>query len=364
MYAIGIIVALVALPMFAQTAKNEDSPKTYGIDYMPINSNDKKIEEELEEKEHQQYEAKQASLATTSGSQLVYQGGSVEVTPRTYVIFWGSQWSSDPAGEANYLKSFLGGLYGTQDNWSTVASQYCQGAAIGSLTCSGPAQSVVHPNTSPLGGYWSDSATAAPSSPSQIDLQNEAIKAAAHFGNTTAAANKNVQYVVATSHNNNQAGFGTQWCAWHSAVDSGYGTIAYTNLPYIPDVTWQCGANQVNAGTAGNLDGVSIVAGHEYVESITDPFPNTGWVDNSTAEIADKCAWQYERNLPLATGTFAVQGLWSNIVSSTGACVNSYTLPTPPSTTTTQATTTTIATTTTTKAPTTTSSTRRRRFFR
>ena len=38
-----------------------------------------------------------------------------------------------------------------------------------------------------------------------------------------------------------------------------------------------------------------MVAGHEYAESITDPFPDSGWYDSndnvSGGEIGDKCAW-------------------------------------------------------------------------
>src|SRR5439155_1642326 len=67
--------------------------------------------------------------------------------------------------------------------------------------------------------------------------------------------------------------------------------IAYTNMPYVPDVGARCGANFVNAGPEGALDGISIVNGHEYSETITDRFPASGWIDGFGAENADKCAW-------------------------------------------------------------------------
>jgi len=70
----------------------------------------------------------------------------------------------------------------------------------------------------------------------------------------------------------------------------------------------------------------SIVGGHEYAETITDPYPNSGWLDGRGAENGDKCAWISSgtgaaQDISLSTGKFAVQSLWSNATSS---CVISY----------------------------------------
>ena len=109
-----------------------------------------------------------------------------------------------------------------------------------------------------------------------------------------------------------------EYCAWHSSTSDGLGhTVAYTDLPYIPDAqAGTCGSNYVNSGTAGALDGVTIVGGHEYAEAVTDPHLNA-WYDSSGAENGDKCAWNaagpdHAGNIVLSTGTFAVQSLWSN----------------------------------------------------
>ncbi len=257
-----------------------------------------------------------------SVSNLSYRGGSggigVETTPNVYVVYWGSQWdNNDPSGEAAYLNAFLGGLAGSQDTWSTSTTQYCQNVPSGTVDCTTApaAQYVTHPGTSPVAGIWLDNAKLAPSRPKQSQLASEATRAAAHFGNTTAASNASVQYVIATAHGNNASGFGTQYCAWHSSVNSTYGKLAYTNLPYITDAGASCGQNFVNAN--GLLDGVSIVAGHEYAETVSDQFPSTGWLDANGAENGDKCAWiasgqGASANATLSTGTFAVQSLWSN----------------------------------------------------
>ena len=76
--------------------------------------------------------------------------------------------------------------------------------------------------------------------------------------------------------------------------------------------------------------GITIVGGHEMAETMTDQFPNGGWLDSSGAENGDKCAWISSgpgaaADINLSTGTFPVQSLWSNAFSSgSGGCVLSY----------------------------------------
>jgi len=105
------------------------------------------------------------------------------------------------------------------------------------------------------------------------------------------------------------------------------GNVAYTNLPYITDAGASCGANFNGLGPHA---GITIVAGHEMAETMTDQFPSSGWLDSSGAENGDKCAWISSgqgaaADIRLTTGTFAVQSLWSNAFNSgSGGCVLSY----------------------------------------
>jgi serine protease len=262
--------------------------------------------------------------AGAAGGNLTYHGGAVEPTPAVYLVFWGSQWNTlgDPSGEAAYEQAFFNGLYGTGDTWTTSTKQYCQGAAVGASSCGTGTTKVGNPSGALVKGIWYDNALPATPSPTQVDFGQEAIKAAVHFGNLTAASNASVHYVIHTATHNNDAQFGVAYCAYHSSVSSANGTIAYTNMPYMTDMASTCGGNAVNAGTGGKLDGVSIVGGHEYAEVITDQFPNGGWLDSAGAENGDKCAWITSgagamHNLTLSTGRFAVQTLWSN---SAGGC--------------------------------------------
>jgi serine protease len=200
-------------------------------------------------------------------------------------------------------------------------TQYCQGVASGTVHCGSAGQHAGNP-AGVFKGEWLDSTNAIPSNPSQSALAAEAVRAAAYFGNTTAGANANAQYVIATPHGNSSSGFGTQYCAWHSSTSSSYGNVAFTNLPYITDAGANCGANSVNAGPAGLLDGVSIVGGHEFGETVTDQYPSSGWLDSRGAENGDKCAWVGLANVSLNGASFPVQPLWSNAANGgSGGCV-------------------------------------------
>lgn len=266
----------------------------------------------------------------SSSSNLYYHGGTsdgsagtigVETAPKVYLVFWGSQWNgNDPYNEAQTEENFLGNVGGT--TWLNTVTQYCQAVASGTYFCNGSGQAAGN-QTGMLAGYWYDNGSTAPSRPKQSQLASEAVRAAAHFGNTTTNSNAGVQYVIATAHGYNASGFGSQYCAWHSSTSSSYGDIAYTNLPYITDAGSSCGANFNNLGyTAGQ----TIVEGHEFAETITDQFPSTGWLDSGGSEIGDKCAW----NAATTTETFGsysfpVQPLWSNAANAdAGGCVLSY----------------------------------------
>jgi serine protease len=251
-------------------------------------------------------------------------GIGIESAPRVYLVFFGSQWSNDPSGEAALFQNFLSGVGGS--SWLNSVTQYCQSVSTGTYYCNGAGTAAGNPSGI-LAGVWSDNTISAPSQPTQSQLAAEAVKAAAHFGNTGAGSNATTQYIIATAHGNNASGFGTQYCAYHSSTSSAYGYVAYTNLPYITDAGASCGANFNGLGAKA---GITIVGGHELAETITDQFPNGGWLDGSGAENGDKCAWissgqGASANTTISTGTFPVQSLWSNAFNSgKGGCVLSY----------------------------------------
>jgi hypothetical protein len=270
------------------------------------------------------------SANASTSNDLFYNGGvggiGVETTPRVYLVLWGSQWSSDPSGEAASEQSFLSGVGGS--SWLNSVTQYCQGVPVSTFFCGGISGAQFAGNPSGiLAATWRDNGSAAPSKPRQSQLAAEAVRAAQHFGNTSSSSNASTQYVIATAHGNNSSGFGRQFCAWHSSTSSSVGNVAYTNLPYITDAGASCGANFNGLGPNA---GMTIVEGHELAETITDQFPNGGWLDSGGAENGDKCAWissgqGASANVTLSTGTYPVQSLWSNAFNGgAGGCVLSF----------------------------------------
>jgi len=279
------------------------------------------------------------SSSNTSGSGLLYaHGGSPEVvigTPKVYLVFYGSQWgtmsttpagyaafSGDPSGMAPQIQSMLAGVGTNGETWSGVMTQYCDGVASGTTSCAASATHTGVPTSSgALTGVWYDNSTASPSAATQTQLATEAAAAAGHFGNTTTTLNRSAQYIVVSPTGTHPAGFNTpngNFCAWHSYASSSNGNFAFTNLPYVPDMGASCGANYVNAGGAGLLDGVTIVEGHEYAETLTDQSASGGWLDSAGYENGDKCAWVGQggtggaQDVAFLTGSFAMQATWSN----------------------------------------------------
>ncbi|MBV8298082.1 MAG: hypothetical protein JO083_00785 [Candidatus Eremiobacteraeota bacterium] len=235
---------------------------------------------------------------------LLYGGGQVQTAPKLYVVFWGSGWNSssgDPNGVMPLLKSFYAAIGGSK--WLNSVTQYTQSGG----THAGNAGGI-------LAGSYVDTTSSPLPVPQDSDIAAEAVKAAMHFGDYSASAS----YVVALPHDTIPIGFMAEYCAWHSSTAAAGGTIAYTNLPYMPDAGSSCGQGTVNS--PGTLDGVSIVAGHEQGETETDPQPSTGWVDASGNENGDKCAWTGLENNPNAGG-YPTQPLWSNAGLT---CVQSY----------------------------------------
>lgn len=263
-------------------------------------------------------------------SNLYFHGGvndgtagtiGVETAPKVYLVLWGSQWNNnDPSNEANNEQAFLNNVGGS--SWLNSVTQYCQGVASGTVTCGSSGQHAGN-QAGILAGVWYDNASAAPSQPTQSQLASEAVRAASHFGNTTVGSNASTQYVIATATGNSSSGFGTQYCAWHSSTSSSYGYIAYTNLPYLTDAGASCGANFNGLGADA---GQTIVEGHELAETISDQYPNGGWLDSGGSENGDKCAWTSATTTEsFGSYRFPVQPLWSNAANSgSGGCVLSY----------------------------------------
>ncbi|WP_145902886.1 RICIN domain-containing protein [Kitasatospora viridis] len=272
---------------------------------------------------------------------------------KVYLVFYGTQWgkqttdangnakfSGDAAGVAGAAQQMFKGIGTNGELWSADLTQWCDGAGVakGARACPAnlpAAQFVPYQAGGVLTGIWYDNAAPSPAKANGHGLALEANKAAGHFGNKTAASNRNAYYVIMSPHGTNPDGYQGQYCAWHDwnndaanlsggAAPSAYGNdIAFSNQPYNVDMA-DCGKNFVTAGAAGNLDGYTMTLGHEWHEMMSDTYPNTGWANPVGGdENSDECAWIKPGQAGGAQrvsfgpfGSYAEQASWSNDTNS------------------------------------------------
>ena len=226
--------------------------------------------------------------------------------------------------------------------WSADLTQWCDGPNVssGATSCPSNANFIPYQSGGVLSGVWYDNSAASPSAATGHQLGVEAVNAAAHFGNTTAASNRDAYYVILSPHGTNPDNYQGQYCAWHDyngdstltggAVTSNYGDIAFSNQPYNMDSGSGCGVGFVNS--PGTLDGWTMTLGHEWHEMMSDQNPAGGWTNHTGSsyngqENSDECAWISPgttggaANVTMGTGTFAEQASWSN---DTNACAISH----------------------------------------
>ncbi|MET7378650.1 putative Ig domain-containing protein [Streptomyces sp. NPDC005526] len=295
-----------------------------------------------------------ATTATTAatGPQTLSYGGGVDGIgvqsghSKVYLVFYGSQWgtqgtnssgdatfSGDPDGAAPVAQEMFKDIGTGSERWSADLTQWCDGpnVASGATSCPSNANFIPYQSGGVLSGVWYDNSTTSPSAATGHQLGAEAVKAAGHFGNTTAASNRDAYYVVLSPHGTNPDNYQGSYCAWHDwngdttltggAVTSSYGDIAFSNQPYNMDSGSGCGVGFVNS--PGTLDGWTMTLGHEWQEMMSDQNPAGGWTNHTGSsydgqENSDECAWIAPgstggaANVTMGTGTFAEQASWSN----------------------------------------------------
>ncbi|WP_225849642.1 hypothetical protein, partial [Streptomyces sp. HPF1205] len=303
----------------------------------------------------QNWAASQASPAATGPETLSYGGGIDGIGvqsghSKVYLVFYGTQWgtqstngsgdmtfSGDPDGAAPVAQEMFKGIGTGNELWSADLTQWCDGpnVASGATSCPSNANFVPYQSGGVLSGVWYDNSAASPSAATGHQLGVEAVKAASHFGNTSAALNRDAYYVILSPHGTNPDSYQGQYCAWHDyngdstltggAVSSSVGDVAFSNQPYNMDSGAGCGVGFVNS--PGTLDGWTMTLGHEWHEMMSDQNPAGGWTNHTGSsydgqENSDECAWISPgqaggaANVSMGTGTFAEQASWSNDTNS------------------------------------------------
>jgi serine protease len=297
-----------------------------------------------------------------TGPQTLSYGGAIDgigvmsgAKSKVYLVFYGNQWgsqttdangnakfSNDAAGAASVAQQMFKGIGTNSELWSAELTQWCDGSGVssGATSCSTslPAsQFIPYQSGGVLAGVWYDNAAASPSAASGHQLGVEALSAAHHFGNTTAAANRQAYYVILSPKGTNPDGYQGAYCAWHDyngdttltggAVASDVGDFPFSNQPYNIDSGAGCGVGFVNS--PGTTDGYSITLGHEWHETLSDQNPAGGWTNHVAGssyngqENSDECAWLSPgttggaANINFGSfGSYAEQASWSNDTNS------------------------------------------------
>ena len=310
------------------------------------------------------YNAQHALVGqAATGTETLSYGGGVDgigvmsAHAKVYIVIYGNQWGTqgtdangnatftgDPDGAAPVAQMMFKGIGTGNELWSADLTQWCDGPNVtaGATSCPSNANFVPYQSGGVLAGVWYDNSKASPATASGAQLAQEAINAAAHFGNTTAALNRNAYYIIMSPTGTNPDSYQGQYCAWHDyngdtsltggAVSSPYGDVAFSNQPYNMDSGAGCGVNFVNSGSAGTLDGYTMTLGHEWHEMMSDQNPAGGWTNHTGSsyngqENSDECAWIAAgsaggaANVTMGNGTYTEQASWSN---DTNACAISH----------------------------------------
>jgi serine protease len=260
--------------------------------------------------------------------------GVLDGQSKVYLVFYGTQWgtsstdangnlkfTNDTAGAAGAAQQMFKGIGTNSELWSAELTQWCDDMATGASSCAAGDTTRIPYQQNIFAGAWYDNSAASPSAATAAQLATEANKAAAHFGNTTSAANRFAYYVILSPKGTNPDNYQGQYCAWHDYTSQSNGNMAYSNQPYNIDSGAGCGVGFVNS--PGTLDGFTMTLGHEWHEMMSDQFPAGGMSNHGTGthagqENSDECAWIAAgstggaANIAFSTGTFAEQASWSN----------------------------------------------------
>jgi hypothetical protein len=232
-----------------------------------------------------------------------YGGGPTLVQPHIYLILWGYGNAGDPDGMQALLTAW-GADYGGS-KYGNIATQYYE-------TVNG--KNIYPTNPKNNSSVWVDNTNAEPAHATDAQIQAEAW--AYVNSQQKGVSDPYGAYIVNSSYNHDPQGFlSSGWCAYHGASQSGSQIISYTNEPYMPDAGADCGAAFITAPSdeTSTDEGATIVIGHEYNESVSDPQPISGWYSNQAGEDGDACAWTNILNDKFENGgVFTQQPIYSD----------------------------------------------------
>ena len=171
------------------------------------------------------YSAAHPQVGAVTGPETLSYGGGIDGIgvqsghSKVYLVFYGTQWgtqstdangnlkfSGDPAGAAGAAQQMFKGIGTNGETWSADLTQWCDGPNVSSGATSCPTQRDLHPvpeRRRAVRRLVRQRGGLAVPRPRATSWAQEAVNAAAHFGNTTAASNRYAYYVILSPHGTN-----------------------------------------------------------------------------------------------------------------------------------------------------------------
>jgi sugar lactone lactonase YvrE len=235
------------------------------------------------------------------GVPLRYYEGKVQTEPSVHVVFWGSNWNGTAAKELReqYLLKLYSGL--ANSAYQGILTQYFQpnGSALQYITQHVSVESFI------------DERETAPGGTTSTEVNDERIQAEAHYAveHQHWARGLNSQFVVVPAPGSKyESKFLGGFCAYHGDVSESGTTSTYTFVPDAVEEPFRANCIGYDENANGNRV-TSMLASHEYSETVTDPLLNA-WRDTEGFEIGDICSHVPGTN-ELPDGAW-VQGEWAN----------------------------------------------------
>ncbi len=263
----------------------------------------------------------QAKTASKPHPHLTYRGGGLVASAQYTNIYWGPYWATTGGMvDVNHFDAFIKTMAASA-RFLSVTQEYAQ-----PYMPIGPGSFRTR--------LLIDTAPAA-------QIKDSDVRALIHQkldAGAIPAADTNQIYVVYLPPDvviDNGVGelSCSKFCGYHSVFMTSSSTqVQYIVMPH-PDC-WGCRFALLHDGIDMddlNRDSTTIVLSHEMIETITDPWPGSGWYDDANGEISDICGGSdgyFDQGLLLG---FRVQKHWSNAddkcqlerdipVPSTGGC--------------------------------------------
>jgi streptogramin lyase len=224
-------------------------------------------------------EAETPGLGEGEGGPLLFsEAGTVQHTPKVYVIFWGNHFETTTEGKEvhSMLLKLFEGL--TSSPYQGILTQYFDTTGrIGS--------------TVTVASYI-DKSVEAPAKLTEAKVEAEVASAISTNKWTIEAG---AQFVVLTAPGSTYEGGFPGGCAYHSFTGS---NAVYDFVPYQGDEQFvKNGCIETGNPSKNPIRKTSKSASHEYSEAATDPLLNA-WRASSGNEIADICQSQEDLELP------------------------------------------------------------------